>query len=240
MILPKLHHLLILLLLISGLTIIPAFVNGKYSNRWTEPADLSDAALRLQGFPRVIGDWELSAEGEVLNERAEHELGLASYLSRDYKNRLTDDVVALLLMVGRPGPLVRHPPTICYANRANTPLGNPLKLFFEQTNPESVFEELRFRRESRQVDPFRVIFSHTADGVWDVPDWPRIVYGNEPALYKVRILFSESASTTSASADEAVRDFVENFVVVFQQFLAGDDASSSEEEPAELATGDDA
>lgn len=218
---------LTLVLLLSSLTVLPAVIHGHYSNRWGEEFDLSQAAKRLQEFPAVIAEWEMSAEGERLREDVVHELGLAGYLTRDYRNRRTGQVVGLLLMVGQPGPLVRHPPDICYANRANVPIGNPELLVVDDAQSESRLRVLHYRRRSPIVTTFCVAYGHTTDGAWDAPKWPRLEYGAEPVLYKVQILYSEQLDSSQEEIAGAVQDFARVFVKTFRQHLDHDDGNPS-------------
>jgi len=104
-------------LLLTVLTVVPAILHGQLSNRWGEMADLTRAAERLQEFPAKIGQWIRSGEGKRLRDAIARELGFAGYIHRKYANLDSGDEVTLLLMVGRPGPLVRHPPEICYSSQ---------------------------------------------------------------------------------------------------------------------------
>src|SRR5688572_23591086 len=105
------------------LTIGPALLAGHYLNRWGTTAELDAAAARLLKFPNEFGPWKVAHEGEPLTKSVQEELGVVSYVTRQYVNRDNGALVNLLLMVGQPGPLLRHPPNICYANRANREVG---------------------------------------------------------------------------------------------------------------------
>src|SRR4029079_6055780 len=90
--------------------------------------DLEGASERVEKFPREFGSWKFMEDGEPLHSEICRELGIEGYISRAYKNRNSGAVVRVLLMVGQSGPLLRHPPYICYANMANEKLGEMTKI----------------------------------------------------------------------------------------------------------------
>ena len=106
------------------LTVVPALIEGHYVNRWGTPPDLNGAAQRVESFPREFGDWAFVESGESLPAEVCRELGIVGYLTRVYKHRESGKMVRVLLMVGQTGPLLRHPPNICYANMANEQIGD--------------------------------------------------------------------------------------------------------------------
>ena len=205
----------------GGLTIVPALVHGHYANRWQTPPQASQVAARLQQFPTIIGDWELWQEGDPLSTAVERELGLLGYLTRQYRHRESGDVVSLLLLVGQPGPLIRHPPDVCYTSRANEPVGDPTTLLVEGEHgaAASRWRVLNYRRRNPMLSTFRVAYAHTTDGVWDTPEWPRLAYGAAPLLYKAQILYAPPTSSLPDNAAQIIAAFARTYSRAFRQHL---------------------
>jgi len=207
---------------VAILTIAPAFLQGRFANRWEVPGDLVGAADALARFPMQLGPWEAADPAEPLKENEIQELGLAGYVSRYYRHRESGEDVLLLLMVGQPGRLVRHTPDYCYGNRGNTLLDEArLKVAPEAGKPlpqGSEFRVLKYQPESPLRDPpFRVAYGFTTDGTWAVPKLPRLTYGAYPALYKVEIVAREPAAATGLG-ELPIEDFVRQFVPAFADF----------------------
>ncbi|MGE3638843.1 MAG: exosortase-associated EpsI family protein [Pirellulales bacterium] len=206
---------------IAVLTIWPAIHQGKFTNRWQIPAKLAAAAAALENFPNQIGSWEAAEPGDRLSEGVMKELGLAGYVSRYYRRRGSDDFVLLLLMVGQPGPLVRHPPDICFANQANNLLGES-KINIDGSNEDlheaSSFRVLRYQHDSKLRNPFRVAYAFTIDGNWSVPKMPRITYGGASVLYKVHVQAVDPPFVES-SDKLPLDEFIKQFVPAFTQYL---------------------
>jgi hypothetical protein len=205
---------------VALLTLVPAVIEGGYMRRWGVGADLATAGRTVDELPKSIGPWEFVEFGDPLSDIAISDLGVEGYTNRVYRHRGTGRTATLLLMVGKPGPLVRHPPNICYANQNNRQIG-ATELVSVGSPPASEFKLLHFERESFAGRRFMVAYSHTIDGVWRAPAVPRLLFGGEPLLYKVQVLASQG--TTSGRDDlEALEDFLGQFVAAFSRQLSMD------------------
>lgn len=212
-----------LFLIALALTIAGAFVEGAYSGRWGTPPDLSAAATSIESLPDVIGDWNHIEDGDRLTKSISNELGLIDHVNRVYEHTETGQRVQLLLMVGRPGPLVRHPPTVCYANRAHKQLGDPRWIFAtDERDPESDRFQLLTYRPARASgeERFYVAYSHSVGGRWDTPDLPRLEYGGSPALFKAQTLLNVNTDRDEAPALEELTKFLREFIAVFAEMRA--------------------
>jgi hypothetical protein len=199
------------LVLIAVMTIVPAAVHGRYVNRWRTPHELHAAAESIRNFPTSLGAWQAVAELTPLSGDVIHELGIVDYVQRSYKHRDSEQVVAMLVMVGRPGSLVRHPPDICYGNMANTLLGerltSPIASRGERTQSPSIFRVLDYRPQSQLRKPFSVAYGFSTGSEWKVPKWPRLEYGSAAVLYKVQI----QCTSESVLVDDFLKSFVKGF-----------------------------
>lgn len=206
--------------LIAGLTIGPAIVEGIYSNRWGIAPDMTAAADQLKSFPRDFGPWRYTQDGEPVSEMVSKALALAGYVSRGYVNREDGTTVSLLLMVGESGPLLRHPPYICYANRANEQVGPMTKLRADTTTPASEFNLLVYRRpQTLTNDRFLVAYGMTtgsAGSAWSAPQMPRVEFGGAPLLYKVQLLTLLDPSQDSEKGSAQLQKFAADFCTAFQ------------------------
>jgi hypothetical protein len=211
------------------LTIGPALIEGYYVNRWGTPPDLEGAAHRVGSFPREFGSWTFVEEGAPLHEEVCRELAVKGYINRTYKHRDSDTLVQVLLMVGQAGPLLRHPPNICYANMANEQIGDMTKIHTTATDPPSTFNLLEYKR-ARSVtnDRFLVAYAMATDAAWKVPAMPRVEFGAAPMLYKVQLLTPLDPSKTRESGTELLTQFTDDFCAAFQKHVESGGVSADE------------
>lgn len=226
-------RLIVAALLIVLLTVVPALIAGQYGKRWGASDDDQAVASQLLKFPTEFGVWRMVAEGEPLSDTVKEELGVASYVSRQYENRENGATVTLLLMVGQSGPLLRHPPNICYANRANRQVGETTTVKTTTAKPESEFTAIEYERpDSVTSDRFVVAYGMTTGTNWAVPKYPRIEFGAAPYLYKVQILAPLKQQQSTNSKVETLEKFANDFSSAFmtlreQGALVGSAESSS-------------
>ncbi len=217
---------LIAILAAIALTVGPAVLQGRYSNRWGTPVDLTLAGEQLHQFPRELGPWQNLEDERPLSDAVCQELGLVEHFHRQYVHTATGERMHVLLMVGPPGRLVRHPPDVCYANRANEQLGDSEMLDVSGGRQRSQFELLRFRRTAQPVpSEFEVAYAFSVgEGAWAAPTSPRMAYGGEPVLYKLQVLCEGKSSTMQ----EDIEDFLSNFVTGFRAVLPGGKSQASD------------
>ena len=207
---------------ICALTLVPAVLQGRFVNRWRVPAELPIAAQAVSKFPERLGAWQAVAKPKPLPKGVVKELGIAGYIERVYRHRDSHERVALLLMVGRPGRLVRHPPEICYGSLANTRLGerstSPMVAGKTRDDAASQFRVLDFDSRSQIQGPFSVAYGFSTGAEWSVPAWPRLVYGSSPVLYKVQVQAALADDGARNRAATAIDEFLQDFVTAFAEF----------------------
>ncbi|MGE3315772.1 MAG: exosortase-associated EpsI family protein [Planctomycetaceae bacterium] len=198
-----------ILIAVGALTAVPAVIHGRIMNRWGMPADLQVGAARVQNFPTQIGDWK-RVRDEELDRTVTEELKCAGYVNRQYVNEKTGREISLLLFVGTPGPLVRHPPEICYGNRANTLLRGPEQITIGDSN--ETFRALRYKAPGPTGSEFTIVYAWSDREHWSVPDYPRTEFGGEPMLYKLQVLSTdlvEEGKILPASCEQFLQSFVQ-------------------------------
>jgi hypothetical protein len=206
-------------LIILTLTIGSGIYQGRLLNRWGTPADLTLAAKSLDRLPLKFGNFTHVSDGEPLSDAVCDELGLVGHLNRTYVNDETGEQMTLLLMVGQPGRLVRHPPHICYTSRGGQQVGRTSVISGLGDDGSSEFKVLKISSSGIEESSFSVAYSHTLNGRWSTPDFPRIDFGGFPYLYKVQVL-SNAGSEMGESSTE-LRGFIDEFINAFEESLSG-------------------
>src|SRR5512140_3244808 len=102
--------------LVAGLTIFSGYLQGRLRNRWGTPADLVAAAKLLEATPTEFGRWKLEKQ-TPLSENVARLLECAGYISGNYVDQATGEVVSVVVLLGPPGPISVHTPEICYSSR---------------------------------------------------------------------------------------------------------------------------
>jgi hypothetical protein len=113
-------------------------------------------------------------------------------------------------LLGPAGPLVRHPPEICYESSANSLLGSQPLTIDVGGQPQRL-RLLAYRSDSMIDGDFLVAYGFGADGEWDSPASPRRVYGGRPLLYKLQVL-TDVAAEASTTEPEGLRDFLRHML----------------------------
>jgi hypothetical protein len=182
--------------MIVGLVVLtagPAIVQGVLSRRWQGAADISGAATRLVAFPSHFGDWQQQGDDESVPDEAVRELQCAGFFNRHYVNQRLGRDVTVIVMVGPAGPLIRHPPEICYGNRANKLLADPADITFTTSDAKShKLRLLRYANPRAVSGEFSVCYGWSENGSWDVPAYPRVEFGSAPMLFKMQVLTTDA------------------------------------------------
>jgi hypothetical protein len=165
-------------------------VHGLAVDRWGVSADRRVAAARLSAIPSVIGEW--SGESLTLPERQVTASGIDAYVMRRYRHQRGGDQVTVLVVSGKAGPVALHTPDVCWEAHG-----------YRQADPAEVLtlprdggpaDEVRVGRFVKAgpalSDELRIAWAWTADGQWQVPDSPRVVFRNQGALYKIYVMRS--------------------------------------------------
>lgn len=212
----KKFQLFVAALVAAVVTVSAAAYHGAYTGRWQDKVATSALADRVADLPLELGEWEFVDDNPPLGEFVSQELGLYGHENRIYRHRTTGSHAALLLMVGSPGPLVRHPPSVCYANRANRQIGDAKQIVDDVSSTR--FELLEYEApDSSGGGRFFVAYGHTVDGNWDVPALPRVTYGGAPVLYKVQLLMQHDPDRDIAETRRELENFVEAFTESFRE-----------------------
>jgi hypothetical protein len=174
--------------------------------RWGDPVDLSRHLAVLQKVPDQLGEWRYVAEGNPILPSVAKELQLRGYAHRMYENAETGQQAAVLLLIGPAGPLVRHPPEICYETSANSLL-NSTSLTIQSAGHRDELRLLSYQSDSLAAGEFLVAYGFGTDQGWASPASPRFAYGGQPVLYKLQVL-TEADHEASQSTSAGIRDLL--------------------------------
>jgi hypothetical protein len=208
-----------LLLSVIAMTVPAAYFSGTVMLRWGDPVDLPRHLAVLHRLPETLGEWRFVTDGKPISVEVQNELQLRGYAHRVYEHDATGQRVAILLLIGPAGPLVRHPPEICYETGANILLGSQSLTIDSQGQPDRL-RLLEYRPESPAAGDFLVAYGFADNQHWDSPVSPRLAYGGKPLLYKLQVLTEASAkSTTTNSA--GLTDFLSQLLPTLRTAMLG-------------------
>jgi hypothetical protein len=202
----------------ATLTIPVAIVQGHLSNRWGPQPELARAVAAVNQLPSELGDWSVTSRAEPLSPYVCRTLKLAGHLHRIYEQTDSGRRVALLLLVGPGGPLVRHPPELCYESLDNRLLDSQT-MTVTIDGQEHHFRLLRYEAAPGREQDFAVVYSFGCRQRWDVPGSPRLSYGGEPALLKLQLLI-DGRHDRRESTVRALSDFLRQLVPAINQLTA--------------------
>jgi hypothetical protein len=175
------------LALIGSLTVW----EGLYSDRWSKPTMTAEEfGKRFEKLPKTVGPWV--GEDYKVDEKTLQIAGAVNHVSRTYVNSDTNEKVELWLIVGHTRDVGRHTPDVCYPSQGFQREGDVLKQPIDAPGEEPAsFFTARFRDETRPQAPRRVFWAWSAnnsekdDVKWESPDYVRLRYGHNRALYKM-------------------------------------------------------
>jgi hypothetical protein len=172
---------------ICMMTVPATYYHGMVLQRWGEHETLALQVAALDALPAQVGNWRYVADGEPLSEDLQSQLELRGYSHRVYEHVSSGQRVTLLMLVGPAGPLVRHPPEICYGSRANQ-LVETREMQVDTDRDVHTLRLLSYAGDSMAADDFLIAYGFGLRGRWDCPESPRIAYGGEPVLIKLQAL----------------------------------------------------
>jgi hypothetical protein len=177
---------------------------GRITDRWGVPASVSSAGERLNRLPTTIGGWT-STQNEV-SSRVLKVAGAQNIIDRSFSSP-DNDLAHVMIVCGRPGPVTRHPPTVCFTSQGMRQ-ATPVKTDRATDTPEDVtFEFAHCVFETPQSPAqFDTRWAFSADGRhWQMPENPRVDLANKAWLYKLYVV-------TTASEDAGVLQSRQEFM----------------------------
>lgn len=191
----------------AAIAVIVAFglVHGHMTDRWGPPRSVLQTGALLDKLPHEINGW--TATDTAVDERALVRAGAVNIIKRQYSSPAGDDAVSVMVVCGRPGPVSRHPPTVCFVGAGWKQAGavEPKEFDLSDRSEPARFVKCVFASEEKQTQ-FLTYWGWSPDGTnWSVPSDPRFAFPNHPWLYKLYI-------TTGVDADGQIPAARQEFI----------------------------
>jgi hypothetical protein len=204
-----------------GLAALVAYgaAEGVTTHRWWDSGELDRAASRLPDVPKTVGDW--TSEDLSLDARTVAVAELKGYVHRRYVHRPSGEVVTVLIVLGRGGPVSVHTPDVCFAGVGYQMAGDPPRHPVEAavTAGPAEFRAARFGRTGPDGPENLALFWGWNDsGRWEAPDNPRLRFVPSPAVYKM-YLIHQVGPDTDPTKDRVLADFARAFLPAAEKAL---------------------
>jgi hypothetical protein len=202
-----------------ALLVLFGLAEGLWTHRWVRSAEISTAHDRLEQVPLSIGEWtgrdrELDARQLTLGR-------IDGYVYRDYVNRVSNEVVSILLLCGQPGPVAVHTPDVCYAGAGYGMVAPAVRRTVASPGLEQPAEFWvgNFRRDnSPSPDPLRIYWGWNATGAWQAAGNPRFAFARYGVLYKLYVI-RHLTSINDPMENDPSQKFLEVLLPALQQAL---------------------
>ncbi len=213
----EVNSLIVGLIVLAVLTLTTTFVVGANWGRWGNFAKrMQEAGKSLQRIPREFGEWEASGEDEKLSQAATDQLELSDYVIRRYKNKHTDENVALIMMVGPSGRLAIHTPQVCFGGRNYREEMGPIPIVFpyqtkDGLDEKDTFSKIVFKNLSINGGAKIFYYAMSAGGPWlAVKSSARADFQKYRFMYKIQLeaFVSEDATKNDDCVERFLRDFL--------------------------------
>jgi hypothetical protein len=141
-------------------------------------------------------------------------------MRRRYIHRGTGEELSVLLVSGRPGPVVVHAPEVCFSG-AGFNLAAPAEkrtVSMPSVTGRTEFWVGRFEKTGGVPKYLRVYWSWGTNGDWIASDSPRWDFARKKALYKLYVVREMTRADESADEDP-VPAFLGHFLPDVHQCL---------------------
>jgi hypothetical protein len=183
------------------------------TDRWSPSHSLEARVAELGRVPADVGGWR--GRDSTLDRATVRVAGLSGYLMRVYKGP-GGDVLTVLVICGRPGPVAAHTPEICYPGEGYEQVGRTEKTALPDG---SGFWLARFRKPGPVEDQgLSVLYSFNAGGGWKASDNARVDFAGSPALNKVYVVRRTGPAPEAGREDPSV-EFLKEFLPQLRKYL---------------------
>ena len=178
---------------------------------------IRDAGIAIQKIPKSFDDWEAATDDEHLDRASIEQLELADHVVRRYTNKVTNETVALIFMVGPTGRLTAHTPQICFGGRNFKMDSRPITVSFsrdeanDSAEGKDVFTKVVFRSQS--VSGGAKLFY---TGVSTGQNWMPLTGSSRYDLQRYRFLYKLQVEAFAREDQIGENDVIEKFL---QDFL---------------------
>jgi len=200
-------------------TFLTTYVVGSNWGWWGPMRSaMQKAAVAIKNTPKNFGNWEAATDDEKLDEASVEQLELMDYVVRRYTNKITNETVALIFMIGPTGRLTVHTPQICFGGRnfKMDSLPIPVSFAFESNdnsseNSKDTFSKIVFKNQS--VSGGAKLFYY---GVSSGQNWIPITGSSRSDLQNIRFLYKIQVEAFVQEDQSGENDVIARFL---QDFL---------------------
>lgn len=182
-------------------------VHGMWTGRWARSQALDERVAALARVPNEFGGWR--GEDMKLDGRTIEAAGIAGYLMRTYRDP-RGEVVQVLIVCGRPGPISVHTPEVCYAGAGyiqTSEAARTVPVEASKGMPDE-FWALDFQKPGPTgPDRLRIYYAWSTGSNWVAADNPRVEFAGAPALYKMYLVRPAPAADRDATLDSFAQAF---------------------------------
>ncbi|GHT11108.1 hypothetical protein FACS1894170_04240 [Planctomycetales bacterium] len=210
----KIKSFFIGLIIFAVLTVVITVYSGSLTGRWGTPFAVNEARTVLKSLPLTIGNWEAAKEGE-LDKSSITMLGVQdSYITRSYKNTITQNVVHITIILGPSGRVTVHTPEICFGGKdyvkeservsvpINIQIDNGAKII------EDSFWKVDFVGKSLDTNNrISFYYAHSDGGPWVATKNARWEFSKHRYAYKLQAQ-AYSASSSEDKSTDTVKEFL--------------------------------
>lgn len=206
---------LLSLLIGSALIAGAGMLHGDWTDRWETTPTVDFAGL--DSIAGSVAKWD-GQPMEIADEQRVIVNAMGDW-GRRYIHRSSGDIVSVLILAGRPGPMSTHTPDVCYPSSGYELVEGPAPHTLsnnqaKETTIEAQFQRATFRKDEAGVARYVTVhWAWSADGAWGAPDYPRLTYSSHPLLYKIYFVsesphFEENVSERNDPCIELARQLL--------------------------------
>jgi hypothetical protein len=177
-----------------ALLIVSRFVLATWNDSERQNEALRQATVRMTDFPLKLGPWQ--GEELAIDPDEVAQARLAGFCWRRYRHTVSGEVISVLLVCGRPGPISVHTPDVCYRGAGYSVSAAPKRTTFRPPNsPAGQFWTARFHKSpSAAPDNLNIAWSWNATGTWEAADNPRLSFAPHDVLVKLYVVADEAVA----------------------------------------------
>lgn len=207
-----------------ALLLTAGVVHGLWTERWARSKAIDSWVGALEKVPMNFGDWEATPqelEKDVL-EAGEIE----GYLMRRYRNTRNDQMIDVLIVCGRPGPISVHTPEACYGGsgyeateKAKLVPANPAVAPSYWATPDDFWTLDFFKETPTAVEKLRIFYAWNSGQNWKGASRARYEFAGSPALYKLYVVRALGDQASDVGPDDPSVGFLREFLPFLSEHL---------------------
>jgi hypothetical protein len=186
-------------LTVFAAVLLSGIVQGVWSDRWAVADGPKEAAAKFARVPLTMGEWD--GQDQAVDDRTLTAAQASGVMSRRFVNRRTGNVLTVLIVCGRPGPVSVHTPDICYRGAGYEELGQRrLHVLRSEGTPEFWVSDFQ-KRDGAVPTYMRIFYSWSGTGAWRAPTNPRLAFARNSSLFKLYVVRQLSKPEESIEDD---------------------------------------